>query len=427
MNNSGVYGGDEVGALVFDPGYGSFRAGFAGEDAPKADIPSHVCSQLDLADLMEVDSLPPNCKKKYFIGSNFINVPRKDAEIENFLNKDGLIEDWDIFESMLNLVYKGYLFSQAEDHPVLISEASWNENAHREKLTELIFEKFNVPAFFLAKSAVLSSFANGKQTALVYDSGVSQTSAVPVYDGYVLKNSIVRIPHGSQFVTKLCKKHFEDNNIEVIPTYLIASKEQVKDKEKPIWTRNKNVPDVKSSWYNYQVDQIVDDFQTSVLQILDEPFNKEAVDGVPPTLYEFPNGYNQKFADERYTIPEVLFNPKFNPTVSSDLSMTFADVLVKSVQLTDVDSMPTLYNNVVLTGGTTLLTGFNDRLIAEVTKKIPQNVRVKLMYVKGTTERRHSPWIGGSILTSLGTFQRMWFSKQEYEDGGKALIHRKCF
>lgn len=290
-----------------------------------------------------------------------------------------------------------------------------------------MFEKYKVPAFFLSKTAVLSAFANGRQTALVFDSGASQTSAVPVFDGYVLQNSIVRIPQGSQFVSKLCKKYFEENHIEVIPSYMVASKERVDDKEKPIWTKKKDLPEVKSSWYNFMVDQVIDDFQISVLQILDEPFNKEAIDGVPPTLYEFPNGYNRKFGDERYTISEVLFNTKFNPKLSNELSMNFADVLVKSAQLSDIDIMPTLYNSVVVTGGNTLLTGFNDRLLAEVTKKIPQSIRVKLVHPIGITERRHSPWIGGSILASLGTFQRMWFSKQEYEDGGKSLIHKKCF
>lgn len=290
----------------------------------------------------------------------------------------------------------------------------------------MIFEKYNVPAFFLAKSAVLSAFANGRPTALVYDSGASQTSAVAVFDGYVIQNSIVRIPHGSQFVSKLCKRYFEENNIEIVPTYQVATKEKVAAKEKAIWTKKQNLPDVKASWHNFMLDQVVEDFQTSVLQILDEPFNKEAVDGVPPTLYEFPNGYNQKFADERYTIPEVLFNPKFNPRASAELSMGFGDVLVKSVQLSDADIMPALYSSVVVTGGNTLLTGFNDRLLADVTKKIPPNLKVKLMHPNGSGERKHSPWIGGSILASLGTFQRMWFSKQEYEEGGKIQIHKKC-
>lgn len=61
--------------------------------------------------------------------------------------------------------------SESQLHPVLISEASWNTRAKREKLTELIFEKYNVPAFFLIKNAVLSAFANGRATAVIVDSG----------------------------------------------------------------------------------------------------------------------------------------------------------------------------------------------------------------------------------------------------------------
>lgn len=61
--------------------------------------------------------------------------------------------------------------SESQLHPVLMSEASWNQRAKREKMTELMFEKYNVPAFFLVKNAVLSAFANGRATALILDSG----------------------------------------------------------------------------------------------------------------------------------------------------------------------------------------------------------------------------------------------------------------
>ncbi len=62
----------------------------------------------------------------------------------------------------------------------------WNVRAKREKLTEIMFEKYNVPAFYLVKNAVLAAFANGRSTGIVVDSGSTHTSAVPVYDGYVL-------------------------------------------------------------------------------------------------------------------------------------------------------------------------------------------------------------------------------------------------
>lgn len=66
-------------------------------------------------------------------------------------------------------------------HPVLFSEAAWNVRNNRERLTELMFEKYSVPAFFLVKNAVLAAFANGRATALVVDSGATHTSAVPVH------------------------------------------------------------------------------------------------------------------------------------------------------------------------------------------------------------------------------------------------------
>ena len=53
----------------------------------------------------------------------------------------------------------------------------------REKITELMFEKYQIPAFFLVKNAVLAAYANGRSTGLVFDSGSSQTSAIPVHDG----------------------------------------------------------------------------------------------------------------------------------------------------------------------------------------------------------------------------------------------------
>merc|ERR1712107_332353 len=91
----------------------------------------------------------------------------------------GMIADWDMFEQVLDYSYKKIIQSQSEYHPVLFSEAPWNKKDRREQLCEIMFEKYNVPAFFLVKNAVLSSFANGRSTALVIDSGSMQLSSLP--------------------------------------------------------------------------------------------------------------------------------------------------------------------------------------------------------------------------------------------------------
>ncbi len=120
--------------------------------------------------------------------------------------------------------YSKVIKSDSEFHPVLFSEASWNQKPRREKLTELMFEKYKVPAFFLVKNAVLTSFANGRSTGLVLDSGATHTSAVPVHDGYVLQHGIVKSPLAGDFMTMQCKQFLEEQGVELVAPYQIAGK-----------------------------------------------------------------------------------------------------------------------------------------------------------------------------------------------------------
>ncbi len=87
-----------------------------------------------------------------------------------------------------------------------------------------MFEKYKIPAFFLVKSAVLTSFANGRSTGLVLDSGATHTSAVPVHDGYVLQHGIVKSPLGGDFMTMQCKQFLEEQGVELVAPYQIAGK-----------------------------------------------------------------------------------------------------------------------------------------------------------------------------------------------------------
>ncbi|WAR01135.1 ACL6A-like protein, partial [Mya arenaria] len=214
---------DEVGAIVLDLGGYSVRAGYAGEDTPKAEIPSSVGVLEDAEVAMETDEIKKEAGRKYFIDTNSLRVPRKGMEVQTFL-KDGMIDNWDIFENILDYTYKRHIQSESQEHPVMMSEASWNSRGKREKLTEIMFEKYNVPAFFLCKNAVLSAFANGRSTGLVLDSGATYTTAVPVYDGYVLGQAIVKSPLAGDFISLECRKLMEELNIEVVPPYMIASK-----------------------------------------------------------------------------------------------------------------------------------------------------------------------------------------------------------
>lgn len=424
--SGGVYGGDEVGAIVIDPGHGSVRVGFAGEDTPRGDIPSVIGVANEPHFIDEAKTQKKD--KKYFIDTLAISAARENMNLSPFL-ADGMIEDWDLFEEMLSHIYDKNLKSKPEQHPLLMSEAPWNVRSKREQLTELLFEKFKVPAFFLVKNAMLAAFANGKATGLVLDSGAGHTSAVPVQDGYVLQQAIVRQPYGGDYITNLCKQYFDHRKIEIVPPYLIADKEPVKPNENPKWTKKQKIPPLTQSWTDYSIKKVIQDYQSSILQVTgDARYDKDTAEAYPSVLYEFPNGYNFESSWERWLIPEKLFDPHVTDEGIPDTPdmMDMAQLVTTSVGLCDIDLRPALYGTVVVTGGNSLITGFTDRLQYDLSSRIPPSMRLKLIHTSQIAERRFGAWIGGSILASLGTFQQMWVSRQEYEEVGRSQVERKC-
>ena len=95
-----------------------------------------------------------------------------------------------------------------------------------------------------------------------------------------------------------------------------------------------------------------------------------------------------------------------------------------SIQKSDMDLRKVLFQNIVLSGGSTLFKGFGDRLLSEVKKLAPKDIKIR---ISAPQERLYSTWIGGSILASLDTFKKMWVSKREYDEEGHRAIHRKTF
>ncbi|XP_063398458.1 actin-like protein 6B [Mytilus trossulus] len=427
--SGGVYGGDEVGAVVFDIGSYSIRAGYAGEDSPKAEIPTHMSVVDDPDVAMETDDSEKSIKgpsKKYHIDTGAIKVPRKGAEISTFI-KDGMIDNWDMYEELMDHIYNKSIKSESNLHPVMMSEPAWNVKGKREKLAEIMFEKYNVPAFFLCKNAVLTAFANGRSTGLVLDSGATHTSAVPVYDGYVIQQAIVKSPLAGDFISMEIKKLMEELEVDVVPPYQIKTKEPVGFMEEAKW-KKKDLPEVTKSYHNYMVKDVYQDFAASVVQVMDTPYEQSSAETMPNIHYEFPNGYNQDFGFEKYKVCEGLFDPSVIKDLPSGNSMlSVGHVVTTSVGMCDIDIRPSLYSSVIVTGGNTLLQGFTDRLNRDLSTKTPPSMRLKIISgTTGSAERRFSSWIGGSILASLGSFQQMWISKQEFEEGGKSCVERKC-
>ena len=95
-----------------------------------------------------------------------------------------------------------------------------------------------------------------------------------------------------------------------------------------------------------------------------------------------------------------------------------------SIQICDIDIRRELYNNIILSGGTSLFPQLDERMQKDIANLAASSVHVKVI---APPERKYSVWIGGSILTSLTTFKSMWISCDEYEESGPAVVHKKCF
>lgn len=88
---------------------------------------------------------------------------------------------------------------------------------------------------------------------------------------------------------------------------MVGSKEVVKDHDKPRWVKKKGLPEVTKSWHNYMVKKLIQDFQATVLQVSESPYDEKIVSTIPAVQYEFPTGYHQVLRSSvRYTRVRVI-------------------------------------------------------------------------------------------------------------------------
>jgi actin beta/gamma 1 len=253
-----------------------------------------------------------------------------------------------------------------------------------------MFETFNIPAIYVAIQAILSLYSSGRTTGVVLDSGDGVTHIVPIYEGYSLPHTIVRLDFAGRDITNFLMQLLIKRGYRVNTS---AEREIIRDiKEKLCYVA-----------LDYEKEKLTS-IKTNIIE----------------HNYELPDGQIVRIGSERFRAPEVLFKPSLIGLEVRGIHET----IVSSIMHCDIDIRREFLGNIVLSGGSTMFLNIHERMQKEIARMIPSSVKIKII---APPQRKYSVWIGGSILSGLSTFQHLWLSKQDYNEYGPTIVHRRCF
>ncbi len=376
---------DEIRSIAMHNGSYESQVGFGGDYNPSDIIPSVIARRRQLG-------------REEYVGqkSLFKHLLSLYYPIEK-----GVITNWDDMEKIWKYSFRR-LTRTPEEHPVLLTDGS-PEHENSEKMTEIMFERFNIPALYVANPSVLSGYATGRTTCLVLDCGEDKSHSVPLYEGYRIRqatrstdmagravtNEIIRALEGRGLLSNTMAGR--DIAVDIKENYCLVAHE---GNENIAWRVN-----------------------------------------VPEQMYELPDGTMVDIREEREECPEVLFQPSLicqriscRGGVGCRKPSAVHEIVIDSIQTlgADFEFLPHLMaKNIVLCGGTSRLRGFSARLQEELESSCPL---LQFTIDTSLNDVKYSSWLGGSILSSLSTFQQMWISRwDDYDEFGPSIVLRKCF
>eukprot|EP00924_Labyrinthula_sp_SR-Ha-C_P013835 snap_masked-scaffold_5-processed-gene-15.24-mRNA-1 protein AED:0.06 eAED:0.06 QI:0/-1/0/1/-1/1/1/0/375 len=320
--------------------------------------------------------------KDYYVGSDARNkrgILRMNCPIEN-----SMITNWDNMEKIWHFAFYNVLQVDPAEFPVLLTEPPLNPKGNREKMTQIMFETFNIPHLCIELASVLSLYNNGKETGVVLDSGESVTHSVPVYKGFLLVHGINRLDIGGRSVNNFIIKLMYEKGFSYISHRDVELINEIKN---TLCYVSSNV-EVELKQKNIKSD------------------------------FELPDGNIIQLGSIVFEAPELMFHPFLMGYENSGVH----DIVLTSVNTCEEKIRRTLFSNILLAGGNTLLTGFKERLEIEIKKKCLYSEMVKVFHNKAGEKAALK---GGIKLASSSVFLSSCISREEYEDNGPSVIHSK--
>jgi len=354
----------------------------------------------------------------------------------------------------------------------------------KSNMIEILYESLSAPAIFIAPAPMLASFANGRQTSLVVDIGAGGTRVTPVVDGLILEQAQRRNGRGGDWLGAVQERVVRDmKKKEIRPRYACGTgREKLEDKRESIFHQfamrdcmyeMKTSPHMSGVAF-YRNDEWTIPFMngdrgesdsenngsgtgtgTSSMMDVDNDHGNDSEDNKDDSdddenydlkckkYYTLPDGTRvnlraTKPGRDLCRLPELLFaselpfssgvdqSPLSNPNQATLSNLPLHELIKDSLSVvSDADVRKELCGNIILTGAASLVTNIESRLSLEVQHLVPSMYKCKVIASRNTLERRYASWIGGSVLSSLGSFQQLWLSKREYEEYGMTLAAQR--
>lgn len=365
-------------SVVIDMGTGTCKMGFAGQTKPTYIVANVVgCQSTKQTTIRQ-------SKVETFIGEA-ANASPELTLMQPVRN--GIVVDWEAADLIWRHILENDLQVATQDHPLLFTDPPFNPACNREKLVEVAFESLHSPATYVASQSVLSVYANGCVNGLVVDTGHGVSYTVPVFQGYNLPNGIQRLDLAGHYLT----------------TFLA---EKILRSSFPL--KKEDLHTVESIKHQYCY--VASDFQKE----------QELPNNKLQRCLKLPDGQMITVGKELFQCPELLFHP---PETSGPSSLGLPRMVEQSLCSVPQELRADMEQNVLLCGGSSLFTGFESRFQAELQHCLSPEAHV---VVVAQPNRNLSVWTGGSILASLCAFQSRWILREQYEEQGPDIVHRKC-
>lgn len=336
----------------------------------------------------------------------------------------GYVTAWDVQrEIWLRALRRAFPNLAPSGSGIILTEPYFNLPALREAALQVIFQELGFAAVVMAPPAVLSlrwfaatpAAAPGTPCAaaaaigcgLVVDAGFSYTHAVPVFDWNVVLSGIKRIDLGGKALTNYMKELVSYRSINMMDeSYLLE-----------------HIKDVLSF---VSLDTTAD---LAASRRRDSPFRKEWLlpDGVTSTWGHLrdpsePRGPKDPILvvnNERFMVPEAIFNPADIGMEQAGIAETIAD----AISSCHPHLHGLLYSNVILTGGIAKCPGFRERVEAELRPLVPDDYELHVSLVENPDK---AAWYGGMLLGSApGEFRARALTKAEWQQHGAAAAAGK--